>query len=76
MSALCVRGRMCVHTTYLVSLLDHLHLAQLLRGQHALDPLHVPHEEALGLQELVVCPLPRVLQLVVLLPLQLQLMTH
>lgn len=61
---------------HLVLLLHLLHLAELLWRQHALDPLHVPHEEALRLEELVIGPLPRVLQLVVLLPLQLQLVTH
>lgn len=61
---------------HLVLLLHLFHLAELLRRQHALDPLHVPHEEPLRLQELIVGSLPRVLQLVVLLPLQLQLVTH
>lgn len=60
---------------YLVFLLHLLHLAELFWWQHALDPLHVPHKEAVRLQELVVSSLPCVLQLVVLLPLQLQLVT-
>ena len=67
-----------LHTTHthLVLLLHLLHLAQLLGGEHALDALHVPHQQPLRLQELVVGPLPGVLQLVVLLALQLQLVTH
>lgn len=61
---------------HLVFLLHLFHLAELLRRQHTLDPLHVPHEEALRLEELIVGSLPCVLQLVVLLPLQFQLVTH
>lgn len=45
------------------------HLPELLRGEHDFHPLHVPHQQPLGLQELVIGFLPRVFQLVVLLPL-------
>lgn len=61
---------------YLVPPLHLLDLAQLFRAQHALDALHVPHQQTLRLQELVVGALPGVLQLVVLLPLELQHVTH
>lgn len=69
-------NRAKLNASHLVFLLHLLHLPELLRGQHALYPLHVPHEEALRLEELVVGSLPRLFELVVLLPLQLQFMTH